>query len=79
MNKSIFFELLSCYIFKFSVFCIILFLSCFMLVLSLISFLSVLNKLIRSICGGGKQARTQGNMIGQEKIDFETNTFVGRH
>jgi len=50
-----------------------------MLVLSLISFLSVLNKLIRSICGGGKQARTQGNMIGQEKIDFETNTFVGRH
>jgi len=39
----------------------------------------VLNKLIGSICGGGKQARTQGSMIGQEKIDFEANTRVGRH
>jgi len=50
-----------------------------MLVLPLISILSVLNKLIGSICGGRKQARTQGSMIGQEKIDFEANTQVRRH
>jgi len=50
-----------------------------MFVLSLISLLSVLNKLIGSICGGGKQARTQGRMIEQEKIDFEANTRVGCH
>jgi len=50
-----------------------------MLVLHLISLLSVLNKLIGNICGGGKQARTQGSMIGQENIHFEANTYVGRH
>jgi len=36
-----------------------------MFVLPLISLLSVLNKLIKNICGGGKQARTQWSMIGQ--------------
>jgi len=50
-----------------------------MLVLPLISLLSVLNKLIRSTCGGRKQTRTQGSIIGQKKIDFEANTHVGRH
>jgi len=50
-----------------------------MLVLPVISLLSVLNKLIGNICGGGKQARTQGNMIRRESIDFEVNTRVKRH
>jgi len=50
-----------------------------MLFLPLISLLSVLNKLIGSICGGGKQARTQRSVIGQEKIYFEANTRFGRH
>jgi len=50
-----------------------------MFVLPLISLLSVLNKLIGSICGGRKQARTQGSMIGQENIDFEANTHARRH
>jgi len=50
-----------------------------MLVLPLISLLSMLNKLIGSICGRGKQARTQESMIGQEKIDFEANNRIGRH
>ena len=50
-----------------------------MLVLPLISLLIVLNKLIGKICGGGKQARTQGSMIQQENIDFEANTYVERH
>jgi len=50
-----------------------------MLVFPLISLLNVLNKLKGSICCGGKQARTQGSMIGQEKKDFEANTRVGRH
>jgi len=35
-----------------------------MLVLPLISILSVLNKSIGSMCGGGKQTRTQGSVIG---------------
>jgi len=39
----------------------------------------VLNKLIGRICGGRKQARTQGSMIGQEKVDFEANTYIWRH
>jgi len=55
MNKSTLFEILLCYILKFSVFCIVLCFSYFMLVLSLISFLSMLNKLIGSICGGGNK------------------------
>jgi len=55
--------LLSCYIFKFSVFCIVLCFSYFILVLSLISILSMLNKLIGSIFVGGKQAVTQGSMF----------------
>jgi len=38
-----------------------------MLVLHLISLLYVLNKLIRSICHGEKQGRTQGSMIREEK------------
>jgi len=50
-----------------------------MLVLPLISFLSMLNKLIGSICGQRKQARTQGSMTEQENIDFEANTHVERH
>ena len=50
-----------------------------MIVFPLISLLSVINKLIGSICCGGKQARTQGSMIGQEKIDFEANNHVGCH
>jgi len=50
-----------------------------MFVLPLISLLIVLNKLIGNICNGRKQARTQGSMIGQEKIDFEANTHVECH
>jgi len=49
-----------------------------MLVLPLISLLSVLNKLIRNICGGGKQVRTQWSTIRQEN-DFGANTHVKRH
>jgi len=45
-----------------------------MLVLPLIYLLNVLNKFVTNICGGGKQARTQGSMIQQENIDFEANT-----
>jgi len=48
-----------------------------MLVLPLISLLSVLNNLIGSICSVGKQARTQGSMIGQEKIDLKQITVLG--
>jgi len=44
--------------------------SYFMLFLPLISILSVLNKSIGSICGGGKQARTQGNMFRKPKNWF---------
>jgi len=50
-----------------------------MLVVHLIYLLSVLNKLIGNICGGGKQARTHGRMIRQEKIDFEANTHIEGH
>jgi len=50
-----------------------------MIVLPLISILSVLNKLIGSICGGGKQARTQGSMFWKRKDQFEVNTRIGRH
>jgi len=50
-----------------------------MLGLPLISLSNVLNKLIGNICGGGKQARTQGSTIRQEKIDFKANTRIGRH
>ena len=60
-------------------FSIVLCFSYFMFIFPLISLLSVLNKLMGNICGGGKQARTQGSMIGQEKIDLEANNRVGRH
>jgi len=50
-----------------------------MLVLRLISSFNVLNKSIESICGGGKQTKIQGSMIGQEKINFEANTCTGPH
>jgi len=50
-----------------------------MFVLPLISILSVLNKLIGSICDGGKQARTQERMFWTRKDQFEANTHVRRH
>jgi len=50
-----------------------------MIVLPLISILNVLNKLIGSICGGEKQARTQGNIFWKIKDQFEVNTRVGCH
>jgi len=50
-----------------------------MIVLPLISILSVLNKLIGSICGGEKQARTQGSMFWEREDQFEENTCVRCH
>ena len=50
-----------------------------MIVLPLISILSMLNKLIGSICGGEKQARTQWSMFWKRKYQFEANTRIGRH
>jgi len=59
-------------------FCIVLCFSYFLLVLPPISILSVLNKLIRIIFGGVKQARTQGSMFWTKKFDFEPNTHDKR-